>query len=136
MLTCLKRFKLLGSLNARKSMKIMFWGGTALEIASYAALNCHEISIKPLVHTHSSLKRIAFTPAMQAQSLTEEVSLRDIRVTLYSSYLYGDTFSPVPNSASQKILIHVQKLSAPCVQNSSVFRIMVLLYQKIIFSFF
>ena len=55
-------------------MKIMFWGSTTLEIASYAALNCHEISVKPLVHTHSSLKHIAFTPAMQAQFLTEEVS--------------------------------------------------------------
>ena len=54
----------MSSLNVKKSMKIMYGGSTALEIANYAALNCHEISIKPLVHTHSSLKSVGFIPAM------------------------------------------------------------------------
>lgn len=62
----------MSGLNVSKSMKIICWAALHYRLQVMHALNCHEISMKPLVYSHYSLKVVGFTPAIQAHLKKKE----------------------------------------------------------------
>lgn len=111
-------------------MKIMCWAALHYRLQVLCALNCCEISMKPLVHLYSSLNCVGFTLAMPAPFLNTGSLIKGHQGNSSFFCLHGNIYQPVLHSASQKVLNHFQTLSTCWMPDSSVLRIIMFLYKK------